>query len=223
MYLDTHFWAISGPRGTRKTTARKKLERLLPERFPGYTFAFLGNPFTELPFPLLLKERDRVAHATTRLLWCWTRLNQFSIDHLRPALDAGHVVLTDGFGLDALLFAASCVDCTVESLEAEKFHHQIVMARIKAQNIVPPEYFITQADVETVDAWMVEYQPELEQLDATARRAFIVRQQETIRRYFLPEYGQRTPHYLDASISVDDMVEGMVEVIGSRLLLKRAS
>jgi hypothetical protein len=211
------FFTVTGLRGTRRTTARKKLERLLPERFPDQTFAFLGNPFRELPFPLLLSERDKNVHATTRLLWCWTRLNEFSVSQLRPALDAGKIVLTDGFGLDALMYATGCVDCEVENREAEELHHGLVQVRIKAQGIVPPEYFIMQADANIVDKWMVEYLPELDDLDKEIRRKFIAQQQSVIQRYFLPINGQRESHYFDPSVGIDEVVEAMIAVIGMRI------
>jgi hypothetical protein len=190
---------------------------LLPERFPGQTFAFLGNPFRGLPFPLLLSERDREAHATTRLLWCWTRLNEFSVARLRPALAAGHVVLTDGFGLDALMYAAFNFDREAENREASVLHHGLVQARIKAQGISPPEYFIMQADASLVDAWMMEYMPELTDLDPSIRAKFIVQQQSTIEEYFRPENGQRDMLNLDASFSLEEVCEKMVAAIGKRL------
>lgn len=209
------FFTITGLRRTRRSLVRKKVEIELRTRFPEQEFAFLGDPFRGLPLPLLLSERDRSVHATTRLLWCWTRLNQFGVEQLRPALQAGKIVLTDGFGLDALIYATSCVDCEVENREAERLHHGLVQIRVKAQGITPPEYFIMNADPETVDAWMVEGLPDLKDVDRSVRIKFIEQQWATIVRYFQPEHGQNPPHYFKASAEVDEVAEEMVRTIAN--------
>jgi hypothetical protein len=203
----------------------EKLEVLLPSRFPNQKFIFLGNPFTpNLPFPLLWKIQERSLHSTTRLINCWSKLNEFTVKKLRPALEASSVVVTDGFGLDALLYATACVDCPTEVSEAFRLHSEFVSARLAAQEIAAPHYFITCADVRTVDEYMRVKLPRLERVHSAVRRNFIAREERMIRDYFRDVKHQKPPNFVIASLAIEEMVEEVTRVIGTHLqALRRAA
>jgi thymidylate kinase len=183
------FFAVSGLRSTGRTTVYNHLKQSLPEIFPGREFAFLGNPFGRLHFPLTRPKSERQLDATTRLLRCWARLNEFCCKQLKPALEAGQVVVTDGFGLDGLLYSTACAS-EAETEDAVRLHHQLVRGRILPLSIQPPQYFIVRADHDKVDMWMA-CNPEVNKLDSVARQRFIVHQERMIEAYFNPATGQK--------------------------------
>jgi hypothetical protein len=213
------FFSVSGLRGTGRTRLYHQLKSVLPGRFPEQTFAFIGSPFSSLPLPLMWEDPERDKHATTRLFECWSRLNHFSINRLRPQLERGRCVVSDGFGLDALLYATACCDCPVENHEAEDVHYMLVGVRLKAQKLPPPEYLLVQAPHSKVEGWILLSNPDLRDLtNELERERFIRHEEHTIERYFRPENGQNTPFILDAAAhDMDALCEMAVAHIGRRL------
>ena len=141
------FIAISGIRGSGRTRVYEELESLLPARFGGdQTFAFFKDPFGRLPHPLLWEPAVAAPDPATSLFDCWKVLNEFTVKQLRPALAAHDVVVVDGYGLNALLYATACISCNRMDADASHMHHKIVEGRVLAQGIHPPLYFVTQAD-----------------------------------------------------------------------------
>lgn len=185
--------AISGLRGIGRTRLYKQCESDLRKRLPHLTFAFLGNPLGELPIPLLAG-LDHQLHPTTVLLDCWKHLNQFCIDRLRPALVAGEIAVMDGFGVNALLHATACNDRGTEAEEETiRFHHQLVAARVGAQKIDPPQYYIATASPATAEECLLHTTPPARNLTVAARRAFIAHELRIIEDYFRPgnnQYGE---------------------------------
>lgn len=212
-------FSVSGQRHTNRTQLYDKLRSALPEHFPKQRFEFIGNPFSHLPFPLIesLGGREDMDSAPTRLLECWTKLNRFCDKKLRPLLHTNAIILTHGFGIDALLYATACAECEDENDEAFRLHDGLVKLRLKEQDIEAPEYFITRANVRTLDKRMTTKMPELEKLGLSARLRFIRYEEEMIRQYFLRIKNQKDKHFIDADDTVEEMVGQVVAVIEKRL------
>ncbi len=215
--------SVSGQRYTNRTELYERLKIVLPDRIPGQTFEFLGNPFNRLPFPLVESAEDREDSPATRLMGCWTKLNRFCDKKLRPLLTSDSVIITHGFGLDALLYATACASCDTENDEAIRLHNGLVNLRLHEQGIEPPEYFITRANKRTLDARMLEAIPELERLSQAARFRFIAYEENAIEQYFKRVKNQKKPHFIDADEPVEDMIEQVVSVIDKRLRQRTAA
>ncbi len=215
--MEALLFSVSGQRLTNKTELYHRLKEELSRRFPEIPFMFPGNPFDRLPFPLTW-ERDRGADApTTRLLECWTRLDRFCSRNLCSLLRTKSVIFVHGFGLDALLHATACVDCETANDEAFRLHNGLVRLRLQEQNIEAPEYFITRADVRTLDARIVKRYPALTDMPQAARTRFIRYEEGTINTYFRRIKHQKEPHFIDAGETVENMVEQVVAVVMRRL------
>lgn len=210
------FFSVSGQRGTGRTDLYEKLRLVTRREFPNHTFAFLGNPLANLPCPLLWNKRQKKMPPTTRLFLCWAKLDQFAMTQLTAALQAADVVITDGFGLNAVLYATACSSCETQNGHVFDIHHGCVKGRLKVQDISPPTYFITHADVATVDAWMLKKWPKLKDVPEFRRHAFIEYEERVICRYF-DDKTQLEPYPLDASLTIDEMCGKAIEVIGQRL------
>ena len=217
------FLSISGQRYTHRTQLYNRLKKFLPDRFPGKNFEFIGSPFNRLPFPLVESTEDREDSAATRLMGCWTKLNRFCDKRLRPLLHSEAVIITHGFGLDALLYATACAKCQDENDEAIRLHNGLVHLRLHEQGVEPPEYFITRANVRTLDARMMKAMPELAAMAQSARIKFIRYEESAIREYFERIKNQKDPHFIDADDSVQEMVRQVVEVIEKRLRHRAAA
>ncbi|MEK7628036.1 MAG: hypothetical protein AAB421_01295 [Patescibacteria group bacterium] len=211
-----HFFSVSGMRGSGRTEVFKGLKRTVPITFPQHSCAFLEDPFGKLPHPLLWAESERTQHPVTRLFKCWAHLNEFNARHLKPALAAHDVVITDGYGLNAVLYATACVDCESVDNEVLSMHHGIVAARIKEQGIEPPEYFITRADSEVVSCYLAS--SVLVGMGKDACHSFIEKEEAIIDAYFDPGHGQKVPHMLNAALSHAHMCKEAMAVIRQRLL-----
>lgn len=206
------FFSVSGLRGTGRTTLYQKLKSTLPGAFPDIEFAFIGSPLGSLPLPLMWEQPEREKHATTRLFECWSRLNPFSIAKLRPNLKPGRIVISDGFGLDGLLYATAGCDCPKENAEAEDLHHQLVRSRIKTQDLPAPQYLLVQAAHQKVANWMLRSNPDLrESSSQLERERFIQHEERAIARYFQPENGQPRPFVLDATVYKMDALREQAE------------
>lgn len=223
-YHSVLFYAISGQRNTRRTALVHELKKTLPSLYPDQTFTFLPSPFKSLPFPLLWNTRERDKQPVTRLLSRWSELDDYCFKKLRPALEEarreGHIVINDGFGLDALLYATALCESQEYVEEAFGFHSSLVSARIVEQHLPAPEYFITRADVESVDRVMREKKPQLNDIDPSERRRFIFDEEQRIAKYFGGSVShQKEAHYLDAWLTVQEMAGEVAKVIGRQLSL----
>lgn len=215
--LVAFFFSLSGQRGTGRTKVYQLLEDHLPERFPDVSIAFLGNPLPNLQLPLSWQLTEQELHATTRLMSCWTVLNEFCVKKLRPALAEYDVIITDGFGLDALLYATALCDHVAENDEAFRLHDGLVSARIRAQGLEAPEYIITQADAGVVDRYMCDFKHGAFSVDPKKRWAFIQYEERTISQYFERIAHQKNPYFVDASLSIEDMGHTIIDFIARRI------
>lgn len=208
------FGAVSGMRGTGRTKLFKQLKSVLPDHFRDQTFAFFEDPFGELPHPLLWAREEHALDPVSRLFDCWKHLNEFNMKQLRPALANFDVVLVDGYGLNALLYATACAGDNEEADDdAMEMHHHIVAGRVIKQGISPPEYLITRADCDTMTKYLKET---VSDLSIEQCHAFIRKEEAIIDQYFRPGTGQ-TGHMLDASLTVDEMCNIAIVTIASRM------
>lgn len=216
---DCAFFAISGMRGSGRSRLFRKLESALPVTFRDHTFAFFEDPFGDLPHPLLWAREESELDPTSRLFKCWVPLNEFN-KKLRPALEEFDVVIVDGYGLNAVLYATAFTgDNKEDDDSATRMHHHFVKARILEQGISPPEYFITRGDVGELSAYLGKVVPDI---TAEQCRAFILKEERIIQEYFAPGTGQRG-HILEPACSFESMVENVVAVIGRRLASARVA
>lgn len=179
--------SVSGPRKAGRTELYRRLEEELPRLYPEHAFAFLGSPFGSLEHPHYWDARKRDLPASTRLLACWTQLDEFVQKHLRPALRKGLIAVTDGFGLDAVLHATASCDES-ECHEASQFHHLLVNARLQAHSVAPPVYLLAFDDAEAIAARIRR------SLDDT--KVLLAHETDGIYRYF-DGTGQKPPHFLE--------------------------
>jgi len=216
------YFSVSGQRYTFRTELYEKLRLLLPEMFPDQTFAFLGDPFPKLSFPLLWDEEERSLDPTSRLLLRWAEMNEFCSKKLVPALERGEIAVSDGFGINALLHATACSTCFKQNQGAFDFHNEMVGSRLRKQELPAPRYIITQADVKSVDRGMVRVNPRMGYIPMEERLAFIRYEERTIVRYF-----EEIDHQQDAcwlsSQSIDVMVDQAAAYIEDCLRARKRS
>lgn len=206
------FFSVSGQRYTWRTELYEKLRLLLPETFPDQTFAFLGNPFPKLSFPLLWDEEEKKLDPTSRLFLRWSEMNEFCSKKLVPAIKKHQIVVSDGFGINALLHATACSTCVDQNRGAFEFHDEMVASRLRKQKIPAPRYIITQADIDSVDRNMLKVHPQMESTPREERVAFIQYEERTILEYFENIGHQEDPFFL-SSESLDDMTEEAIAYI----------
>jgi hypothetical protein len=208
--------AVSGLRGTGRTSLYKKLELVLPtdESFRGYDFAFLGNPFGHLPHPILW-DGNHMEFGLSRLFQCWGMLNEFTEKKWIPAIKAGQIAVMDSCGLDAVLYATACVDCTCDDAEVLSWHKRFVAERLNKQGVSPPQYLITRGDIKQVVRFIRRQVPKLSGTDV---RAFVEKELQIIRGYFNTGSGQHTPHYLTPTLSGDEQLREALDIIRRRIL-----
>lgn len=205
--------SVTGYRGTGRTTLYALIEQCARKRFPDVPFAFLGSPLRGLVHPLLWHRRERKKHATTRLLNCWARLDDARCKSLQPALARGAVVVTDGFGLDAFLYATARAEAD-ETEEAERLHHGLVDLRLKQWDIRPPQYILVRSDDhKKIDEAMLRTHPKLKDIDQRERWSFIQKQERRINRYFDPAHGQNPPHFVDVGLPPEAMCDQALKAI----------
>lgn len=220
------FISVSGVAGARAKALYEELRATLPPRFPGKRIGFLGCPFADesghaFPLPLLWGAKERAEHATTRLLKCWTRLNEFNVRRLRPALVEYDIVVVKRFGLDSVLYATSCCDDPTHVDEVERMHHALVRMRIVEQGIAPPVYFIPMpSDDVTV---LREMFAELVGVPADTLRNFAEHERRMLDRYFDPKLGQNRPHLLGSELSVRDTADKVADFVEFELRQRAAA
>ncbi len=210
------YFSVSGQRYTLRTELYEKLKLLLPKEFPDQTFAFLGNPFPNLSFPLLWDEEERRLNPTSRLFRRWSEMNEFCSKKLVPAIREGHVAISDGFGINALLHATACSKCVIQNEGAFEFHDEMVASRLRKQKIPAPRYIITQADIDSVDRGMLQTHPRMIYVPREERLEFIRYEEQTIEAYFEKIGHQEEPCWL-SSESLDEMTDEAIMYIGACL------
>ena len=207
------FFAVSGMRGTGRTKLFKELKSVLPIKFRGHKFAFFDDPFGGLSHPLLWAAEERELHPVSRLFKLWTPLNEFNVKKLRPELRVKDVVVVDGYGLNALLYATAYVgDKKHADNEAVEMHHPIVGARVIKQKIPVPEYFVTMNGEQEQIRYLQET---IRDISVPECAEFIRKEEKIIRDYFHPDTGQKG-NFFDASRPTDEMVEQIESIIGHR-------
>lgn len=210
-------FTISGLPRLRRSAVSKALESLLPGQYPDQTFAFLGNPFAEAKMcPFILNRKERSLNTYTRQLRTWALLNEFAVKKLVPSLKNGQIAMTDGFGLDSLLFSVGTLEEESDIEVATHIHHDLVKLRLKRQHIKPPHYFILRTGIDDVVLRMKENDKRLRTIPVAELRQVVERQDEAISAYFKPETGQ-TCDFIDATMSVHEMAETIAKLIGNRL------
>jgi hypothetical protein len=206
------FISVSGMRGTGRSNVFKGLQRRLPELLPDKRIAFYPGPFANLEHPLIWAGKLRQEDPVTRLIRLWADLNEFNVGTLGPALKGNDIVITEGYGLNAVLFATACVDCDEADAEVARVHHDLVKSRILAKDISPPLYIITKADVPTVSRYLQGVTPGLDEL---RRQAFIKKEAKIIENYFRPGTGQ-TCVSLDARLTHEEMTDAALQFVIER-------
>lgn len=211
------FFAISGMRGSGRTRLFRRLEFALSDRFRDHTFAFFEDPFGALQHPLLWARQESERDPTTRLFDCWSRLNEFN-RRLRPALESHDVVVVDGYGLNAVLYATAYTgDNFEDDAAAIRMHHLLVKARILEQGISPPEYFITRGDIGVMTRYLQQTVPGL---SVGQCHAFIQKEERIMADYFRPETKQ-VGTIFEPELSPDDVFKAVINRIDTRLAEKR--
>lgn len=191
------FFSVSGLRSTGRSTLYENLKKELPDALPDHDFAFIGNPFGALPHPLFMEERDRQLHPTTRLLKLWVVMNQFCVEHLVPAIDEGKVIVSDGFGLDAFLYAISGVEG--EAFEqVARLHHSLVDVLLRERKLKPPHYLLVHASEQCVMNWATGSSELMASVNRLRLKKHIQHEEMAIRHYFQPGHHQRKTKPLDA-------------------------
>ena len=209
--------AVSGLRGTGRTSLYQQLKLVLPKDYSlrECDFAFLGNPFDHLKHPILWAQHKK--HGVSRLHECWGMLTDFTEDEWLPALQAGKIPVMDGCGLDALLYATACIGCKNDDAKVMEYHREWVQDRIVKQGISPPVYLITRADPKGIVRYLTRTVPSFTTDDA---RAFIEKERTMIAKYFEDGSGQHSPHYLEPTLSTGAMVAESVAYIRRRIPIK---
>jgi hypothetical protein len=186
---DKLFFVITGNRMKVRQGLYQALMRGAAAHFPDLPIAFIGSPFDQYSF-----SAETIISAQDELEKRWEELIQFVERRLEPALRENQVVIANGFGLDALLYAIALAEneLTIESLE--HYHHNEMVARhLKARGITLPTYgFIRSTGIGENDP-IRGISPLLRDIDNMRRRELYMRQEDALRRYFHPEHGQMTP------------------------------
>ncbi len=221
------FYSVSGVAAARTKPLYEALKVRLPEHIPDKRVAMLGCPFfvngrRKFPLPLLWNPEEQGQHPTTRLLNCWKRLNEWAVTTLRPALSENDIVLIERFGLDAQLYATACCDRTIDIDEAERVHHSLVRMRVVEQGISPPLYFIPTANVEDTENLLRTF-PALKDMEPSVLKKFMAHEARALERYFDPKHGQKKPCLFPASMSINEMCEAVIDVVGQQLRERAAA
>jgi hypothetical protein len=135
------------------------------------------------------------------------------------SLERPDVMLIDGFGANAVLYATACVrDCMRADDEVFSIHQDLVDARILRQGILPPLYIDCKTQPDLLRWQLRKESPEIgmsftnEELDD-----FFRYEDSILRRYFKEGSGQTLIGTLDASLDSDEMTEVAVRIIASRI------
>jgi len=212
------YFSVSGIGTARTSELFHKLKLRLPDRIGDRAVVFVDNPFKGWPHPLVWAEDEKSLEPSSRLLKCWTALNEAVCKRVRPALEDGSLVITNRFGLDALLFATALEECEGGNCEAERVHHALVKLRIIEQKLPPPIYLIPRVGDRTAirEEWLSQ-SPALNSVDPETLCRYLDHEEATIARYFEPRFGQNKPFFLEASLRLDQLCDVAVERITTTL------
>jgi hypothetical protein len=142
----------------------------------------------------------RALHPTTRLLMAFTEFNEAGITKIRPAIEAGKIVVTLRYGLDVFLDSIAETDCQqAKSEAAELWHKHLVPARV-IRGTPKPQYLINKVLRPTEDK-VVD---------------FCSRQEHDIAEYFNGT-GQKPPIYLTGKTVEQCAEEAIEQIIASTI------
>jgi len=218
------YFSVSGIGTARASELFHKLKQTLPDRLPDRNVVFVDNPFRGWPHPLVWAEDERSLEPSSRLLKCWTALNEVVCKKVRPALDSRSLVVTNRFGLDALLYATALEGCADGNCEAERVHHALVKLRIIEQKLPPPIYLIPRVEnhVAIKEDWLRQ-SPALSSVEPAELCRYLDHEEATIARYFDPRLGQNRPVFLEASLKLDQLCEAAIDAVKSTLRQRAAA
>lgn len=190
--------AMTGFRCSGRTAiaalVEEKFESLLSERHPGWTFVFLESPVAHLPLPILDKQHVS-QRARAKILHLWGDLYEFIIEDYLPLVERAKqgekiIAFSDGFGLDVLKHATACTACKEGQSKATKLHHMIVHHLLVEEGVPKPIYYRLTAKPTSIKKWMRHKCPKLRNVTDEKLLGYIQHQEETDKKYFLPETGQ---------------------------------
>lgn len=142
---DTGFlFSFSGQRANKKEEVFHETQRQMRAEYPHLPVVFMDNVVSKKPLPIHWSEAHRALHPTTRLVTAFAEFNEAGVKRVRPAIDAGNIVVTLRYGLDVFLDSIAETDCQQARHEAtELWHKHLVPARV-IRGTPKPQYFINQ-------------------------------------------------------------------------------
>ena len=187
-------FAFSGPRGSKKEAIFHEAKRLHREYHPEQPLAFV-EALNKMPHPQDWSPEHRALHPTSRLSLRFAEFNEAGIRVIRPAIEAGKIVVSLRYGLDVFLDALADTDCPQARKETfELWHRQLVPARV-IRGTPKPVYLIAQR---------------LRPTEGNVE-AFYSRQERDVLEYF-DDTGQNPPIFLQGD-TVEECAEEALEHI----------
>jgi hypothetical protein len=135
-------YSFSGPRASKKEAIFHETRRLSQEQYPDQPLVFLDDVVPKKPHPLDWDSEKRERHPTSRLLDDFGDFNEACIRKVRPAIEAGKVVITLRYGLDVYLNAIALAGCPQAKQEVFDLHHKHLVPSRIIQGTPKPQYFI---------------------------------------------------------------------------------
>lgn len=191
-------FAFSGPRANKKEEVFYEAQRLMREKHPDLPIQFMDNVVSKKPLPFHWDEQDRDLHPTTRLVKAFAEFNEAGVKMIRPAIEAGKIVVTLRYGLDVFLDSIAGTDCEQAKAEAgELWHRHLVPARV-IRGTPKPQYLINRVLKPTESNVM----------------DFCSRQERDIEKYF-EGTGQKPPIYLTGKTVQQCAEEAIQHILAS--------
>ena len=191
-------FSFSGQRANKKEDVFYEAQRLIRELHPDLPVIFMDDIVAKKPLPIHWSEAHRALHPTTRLVKAFAEFNEAGITKVRPAIEAGNIVVTLRYGLDVFLDSIAETDCSQAKSEAsDLWHKHLVPARV-IRGTPKPQYLINQVLRPTED----------NVLD------FCSRQERDIKEYF-EGTGQKPPIYLTGMTVQQCAEEAMQHIIAT--------
>ena len=209
-------FAFSGYSKTGKTTLFKESKLVLPSDrvLREYDFAFLENPFRDLPHPLQWEANHR-KYAVSRAHDGWGIFNDFIRDEWERALLAGKIPIMDGCGLNLVMYATACRNCTPEEdVQVLDMHSDNVFSLIKRRKLEPPFYMMLKATEAMLLEQVQRHNPEI---DPDTAIWFVQKEMRILDAYFEKERGQHDPHWIPPHISLDETMANIINYLRIQL------
>lgn len=171
-------FAFSGQRANKKEEAFYEAKRQMHEQYPHLPVIFMDDVVSKKQLPIYWCTAHRALHPTTRLLTAFAEFNEIGVRKIRPAIEAGLIVVTLRYGLDVFLDSIAETDCSQARSEAfDLWHKHLVPSRV-IRGTPKPQYLI----------------PQMKPTESNVL-AFCSRQERDINEYF-DGTGQKSPIYL---------------------------